>query len=224
MNWQKAINVHTWGAQGNVSRLTPCSYFSPVCGYLYGNWGSLVRARKSTLRLVRRRVQEIRISEWLWSWAYFFRILSDSRLQLFWIRCYVEGVKESGECCRLTVKESCVLDVKSGTALIISSVRVLVFNCSLKARYLFCNWKYRLAFSSSRRSFRESTSSMLPCISCIAWRSGTWGERFCCFRYFRSSWGIFSWNPAWLKPSSLGRTFVRSRHSSWVVNFISIRR
>ena len=32
-----------------------------------------------------------------------------------------------------------VLDVKSGTALIISSDRVLVFNCSLKARYLFCN-------------------------------------------------------------------------------------
>ena len=37
MNWQKAINVHTWGAQGNVSRLTPCSYLSPVCGYLHGN-------------------------------------------------------------------------------------------------------------------------------------------------------------------------------------------
>ena len=34
--------------------------------------------------------------------------------------------------------ESCVLDVKSGTPLIISSGRVLVFNCSLKASYLFC--------------------------------------------------------------------------------------
>ena len=37
------------------------------------------------------------------------------------------------------VEESCVLDVKSGTVLIISPGRVLVFNCSLKARYLFCN-------------------------------------------------------------------------------------
>ena len=36
-------------------------------------------------------------------------------------------------------EETSVLDVKSGTALIISSGRVLVFNCSLKARYLFCN-------------------------------------------------------------------------------------
>ena len=33
----------------------------------------------------------------------------------------------------------CMLDVKSGAVLIISSGRVLVFNCSLKARYLFCN-------------------------------------------------------------------------------------
>ena len=37
----------------------------------------------------------------------------------------------------VAVEESCVLDVKSGTVL--SSGRVLVFNCSLKARYLFCN-------------------------------------------------------------------------------------
>ena len=47
----------------------------------------------------------------------------------------------------VAVEESCVLDVKSGTVLIISSGRVLVFNCSLKARYLFCNWEYRLVFS-----------------------------------------------------------------------------
>ena len=148
----------------------------------------------------------------------------------------------------VAVEGSSVLDVKSGTALIISFGRVLVFNCSLKAtilvtnrwnghrssrifwknpeiysshcfshwnvpcpfpmlshayfealrplwypnkhwgrgnghkcfkilddycRYLFCNWKYRLAFSSSWRSFRESMSSMLPCITCIAGRSGT---------------------------------------------------
>ena len=37
----------------------------------------------------------------------------------------------------VAVKESCVLNVKSGTVLIISSGGVLVFNCSLKARYLF---------------------------------------------------------------------------------------
>ena len=37
----------------------------------------------------------------------------------------------------VAVEESCVLDVKSGTVL--SSGRVLVFNCSLKARYLFCD-------------------------------------------------------------------------------------
>ena len=32
-----------------------------------------------------------------------------------------------------------VLDDKSGTVLIISFGRFLVFNCSLKARHLFCN-------------------------------------------------------------------------------------
>ena len=39
----------------------------------------------------------------------------------------------------VAIEESSVLDVMSGTALIISSGRVLGFNCSLKARYLFCN-------------------------------------------------------------------------------------
>ena len=39
----------------------------------------------------------------------------------------------------VAAEESCVLDVKSGIALIISSGRILVFNRSLKARYLFCN-------------------------------------------------------------------------------------
>ena len=39
----------------------------------------------------------------------------------------------------VAVEESCVLDVKSGIALIIYSGRVFVFNCSFKARYLFCN-------------------------------------------------------------------------------------
>ena len=50
----------------------------------------------------------------------------------------------------VAVEESCVLDVKSRIVLIIFSGRVLVFTCSLKARYLFCVWRYRLAFSSSR--------------------------------------------------------------------------
>ena len=141
----------------------------------------------------------------------------------FWeiAACVNSGVTLKGlrgvENAVVAVEESCVLDVKSGTVLIISSGRVLAFNYSLKARYLFCNWKYRLTFSSSRKSFRESTSPMLPCISCIAGRSGT-GERVCCFRYFRSYWGMFSWNPAWLKPSSLGRTFVRSRQLSGAPN------
>ena len=39
----------------------------------------------------------------------------------------------------IAVEESSVLDAKSGTPLIISSGRDLVFNCYLKARYLFCN-------------------------------------------------------------------------------------
>ena len=39
----------------------------------------------------------------------------------------------------VAVEESCMLDFKSGTPLIIFSGRVLVFNCSLKASYLLCN-------------------------------------------------------------------------------------
>ena len=64
----------------------------------------------------------------------------------------------------VAVKESCVLDVNSGTLLIISSGRVLtsIFNCSSKARYLSCNVKYRLAFSSSRRAFQESHLFSIP--------------------------------------------------------------
>ena len=56
-------------------------------------------------------------------------------------RCYVEGVEGSGQLDNaiVAIEESSVLDVKSGLPLIISSGRVLVFNCSLKARYLFCN-------------------------------------------------------------------------------------
>ena len=56
-------------------------------------------------------------------------------------RCYLEGVKGSGECCRCCrgILRACLMHVKSGTALIISFGRVLVFNCSLKARYLLCN-------------------------------------------------------------------------------------
>ena len=39
----------------------------------------------------------------------------------------------------VAVEESWVLDVKSGTVLVIFSGRVLKFNCSLKASYLFRN-------------------------------------------------------------------------------------
>ena len=57
--------------------------------------------------------------------------------------CVNSGVSLKGlsgvENAVVAVEESCVLDVKTETVLIISSGRVLVFNCSLKARYLFCN-------------------------------------------------------------------------------------
>ena len=49
----------------------------------------------------------------------------------------LKGLKASAN--TVDVEESCVLDVKSEIALIISSDRVLVFNCTLKARYLYCN-------------------------------------------------------------------------------------
>ena len=114
--------------------------------------------------------QDLRVVK---GWGFHCHVFEREPLVL--IRCYIKG-DEGVENAAVAVEESSVVDVKSGTALIISSGRVLVFNCYLKARYLFCNRKYCLAFSSSRRSFRESTSSMLPCISCIAARSGT-GER-----------------------------------------------
>ena len=50
----------------------------------------------------------------------------------------VEGLR-GVENAAVAVEQSFLLDVKSGTVLIISSGRVVVFNCSLKARYLFCN-------------------------------------------------------------------------------------
>ena len=46
-----------------------------------------------------------------------------------------KGVDNAG----VAVEKTCVPHVKSGTVLIISSGGVLVFNFSLKARYLFCN-------------------------------------------------------------------------------------
>ena len=51
----------------------------------------------------------------------------------------LKGLRGVDNAAVVAVEESCVLDVKSQTPLIISSGRVLVFNCSLKARYLFCN-------------------------------------------------------------------------------------
>ena len=57
--------------------------------------------------------------------------------------CVNSGVSLKGlrgvENAVIAFEESCVLEVKSGTVMIISSGRVLVFNCSLKASYLFCN-------------------------------------------------------------------------------------
>ena len=135
--------------------------------------------------------------------------------------CKIAAWFKSGDALKgLRGVESTVLG-NSGTALFISPGRVLEVDCSLKARYLFCNWRYRLAFSSSRSSIRDSTSSVLPCIFCIAGRSGK-GEIVCCFSYFRNSGGMLSWNPVWLKTSSLSRTFVRSRQLSCVVVFRSI--
>ena len=55
-----------------------------------------------------------------------------------------------------------MLDAKSGTVLIIFSSHVLVFNCSLKARYLFCSWKYRRAFSSSEDRFEKARHPCCP--------------------------------------------------------------
>ena len=84
-------------------------------------------------------------------------------------------------------------------------------------RFLFCNWKYRLAFSSSRRSsvFRESTSSMLPCISWIAGRSRT-SERFCALYISRALEEYFLENK--LGESLLhwtGRLFVVDSYLVW---------
>ena len=35
-----------------ITRIMPCGYLSPFCGYLLDEKGSLVRAKKMTLRLV----------------------------------------------------------------------------------------------------------------------------------------------------------------------------
>ena len=75
--------------------------------------------------------------------------------------------------------------MRSGTVLIISSGRILVFNCSLKARYLFLQLKVSPSFFFVPKIVSRK-QDMLPCISCLAGRSET-GERFCCFRHFRSS-------------------------------------
>ena len=45
----------------------------------------------------------------------------------------------------VAVEESCVLDVWNSADYFFRSCSFIY--CSLKARYLFCNWKYRLAFS-----------------------------------------------------------------------------
>ena len=51
----------------------------------------------------------------------------------------MKGLREWRMLSLLSKNLASVLDVKSGTVLIISSGCVFVFNCFLKARYLFCN-------------------------------------------------------------------------------------
>ena len=76
-------------------------------------------------------------------WSFLFQVFSKIAA------CVNLGVTLKGlrrvENVAVAVEESCVLDVKSGTVLVISSSRILVFNCCLKARYLFC--KVSLSFS-----------------------------------------------------------------------------
>ena len=51
----------------------------------------------------------------------------------------------------VAVEESSVLDVKSGTALIISSGRVLVFNCYL--RVTVCKYRPKSTFCGTTSKF-----------------------------------------------------------------------
>ena len=70
-------------------------------------------------------------------WSFLFQVFCKTAA------CVNLGVTFNGlrgvENAAVAVEESCVLDVKSRTVLVVSSGRVLVFNCSLKARYLFWN-------------------------------------------------------------------------------------
>ena len=81
------------------------------------------------------------------------------------------------------------------------------FDSPLQKRFLRSISRKGLTIEISDLDELMFKSSMMHRISCIAGSSGT-GERFCWFRYFKSSWGIFSWNPAWLKPSSLGLSLI----------------
>ena len=134
-------------------------------------------------------------------------------------RCLVDLASEKGfsgvEDDAFDVEEFCLL-ICSGKVLFIPLRSIACgcrtlgpFNCCLKLRYLSCNWKYLSAFTSLLRSVRERTSSILSCTSCIARRSGP-VDRFCCFRYRTISFKILPCVSAWLNPSSLGSTFVRS--------------
>ena len=126
--------------------------------------------------------------------------------------CFKSGVtlKTLGVENNVAVEESCVLG-NSGTALFISSGRVLEHNCSLKVRYycyLFCFFivsmivsrKYvfhialYLLHSWKRRDRRKILLLNLDIPDAL--------EEYCHKR------------PAWLKPSSLGRTFVCCRKFS----------
>ena len=55
-----------------------------------------------------------------------------------------------------------LLDVKSGTVLIISSCRVIVFNSSLKARYLFATESISQFFYRPEDRFEKASDPCCP--------------------------------------------------------------
>ena len=79
------------------------------------------------------------------------------------------------------VEESCVFDIKFGTVLIIAFGRVLVFNCSLKARYLL-QLKVSLIFFSIPKIVSRNHVIHVALYFLHNWKKRA-SERFCCFRY-----------------------------------------
>ena len=92
------------------------------------------------------------------------------------------------------VEESCVF-VNSGTALLISwgRVRVLEFNCFFESQVSVLQLKVSLSLFIIQQILSRKQVISVALYLWHSWkiRSGTC-ERFCCFRYFRSSLGISS--------------------------------